>query len=104
MKNLIIAALVAVIAIGGSVSVFAASQTVETTAAVEVTVWKHVASESIYLSTRPADGAWTTHNTAIDLSTLHPQFPSWYQGSAVTVSVPVSVTVEVPDPPPAATA
>ena len=75
------------------------SQTVETTADVEVTVWKHVESERIYLSTRPADGQWTTHNTAIDLSTLHPQFPSWYQGSAVTATIPVTVTVDAPDAP-----
>ena len=90
MKNLLIVALVGMIAIVGGLA-YAGS--VDTTVDVEVTVWKHVDSGRIYLSTRPADGVWTTHNTPIDLSNLHPQYPSWYQGSAVTVPV------EVPDQP-----
>ncbi len=96
MKNCIIAVLVAVIAIGGSVSVFAATQTVETTASVEVRVWQAVSNGSLYLSTRPAEGTWTTHNTALDMSELHPA-GNFYQSSVVTVDVPVTVEVEVPD-------
>ena len=92
MKNLIIAALVAALAIVGGLA-YAGS--VDTTADVDVTVWKHADTGGIYLSTRPAGGSWTTHNTPVDLSNLHSQYPSWYQGSAITVSVPV--TVDVPD-------
>ncbi len=94
MKNLIIALLVAALAVVGGLA-YAGS--VDTTADVDVTVWKHADSGGIYLSTRPAGGSWTTHNTPVDLSNLHPQYPSWYQGSAITVSVPV--TVDVPDSP-----
>ena len=96
MKTAIIIALVAALAlVGGWVS----AGTVSTTADVEVAVWKHADSGRIYLSTRPAGGHWTTHETPIDLSQRHPQYPAWYQGSAVTVSV--AVTVEVSDAPPA---
>ena len=99
MKNFIIAALVAVITIGGSVSVFAATQTVETTASVEVRVWQGVSDGSLYLSTRPEGGSWTTHNTALDMSEISSS-RRFRQSSFVTVAVPVSVTVpDSPTPP-----
>ena len=74
---------------------WAVTRTVETTAAVDVTVWKHATTDAIYLSTRPADGTWTTHNTPVDLSTLH-SGGNFYQGSAIRVDVPVTVEVEEP--------
>ena len=49
--------------LGGAVLATAGSQTVETTADVEVRVWQSVHNDALYLSTRPADGTWTTHNT-----------------------------------------
>ncbi len=80
--------------IGGAIY----AERVTTTAAVEVTVWKHATTGNIYLSTRPADGTWTTHNTAVDFSTLHSS-GQFYQGSAVTVQVPVTLDLpDVPDP------
>ncbi len=102
MKNLIIAALVAVIATGGSISLYAATRTVETTADVEVRVWQSVSDGSLYLSTRPEDGSWTTHRNSLDMSELSPS-GNFRQSSFVTVVVPLSVTVEVPDPPPVGT-
>lgn len=90
----VIAALLGVI--GG-----VAAATVRTTATVEVTVWKHIQTERIYLSTRPAGGEWTTHNRHIKLDpTEQATDGTWIQGSAVTVDVPI--TVATPDlvPPP----
>ena len=56
--------------LGGAVLATAGSQTVETTAAVEVRVWQSVHTDALYLSTRPAEGPWTTHNTPLDMSAL----------------------------------
>ena len=94
MKNWIIAALVAVIAIGGALGAFAATQ--QTDANVDVTVWQRVSDGSLYLSTRPEGGTWTTHQTALDMS-QRSRSGNFRQGSAITVSVPV--TVETPDAP-----
>ena len=91
MKNLIIAALVAALAVVGGLA-YAGS--VNTTADVDVTAWKGVSSGDIYLSTRPAGGSWTTHNTPLDLTALSSS-GRFYQGSAITVTVPVAV--DVPD-------
>ena len=96
MKNIIITALVAIIAIGGALGAFAATRTVETTANVEVTVWQRVSDGALYLSTRPEDGSWTTHQTALDMSAMS-RSGNYRQGSAITVGVPVSITVDVPD-------
>lgn len=91
MHRAIIAALVAVIA-AGLTGAYAATRTIDTTAAVDVTVWQHTETDAIYLSTRPADGTWTTHNTPVTL-TPRPDSP-WLQGSAIRVDVPVTVEVE----------
>lgn len=96
MKNLIIATLLAVIAVGGALAVFAQSQTVETTANVEVTVWQRVSDGALYLSTRPEGGSWTTHQEALDMSQFS-RTRRFRQGSAITVAVPVSVEVDIPD-------
>lgn len=95
MARIWIALLLAAIALAATVTVFAQSRTVETTAAVDVTVWKHAQTEQIYLSTRPADGRWTTHNTPVDLTTLSAS-GNFYQGSAIRVDVPVTVEVDAP--------
>ncbi len=88
-KNLIIAALVLVIAAGSAVA-YAQSRTVETTADVEVRVWQGVNDGALYLSTRPAEGTWTTHNTPLDMSERSPS-GRFRQSNFVTVSVPVEV-------------
>lgn len=86
MKNLVIAALIVAVTVGGVVSVFAQSQT---TANVEVTVWQRVSDGSLYLSTRPEGGRWSTSD-AIDMSALS-RSGRFRQGSAITVAVPVEV-------------
>lgn len=96
MKNIIIASLIALLAVGGTLGAFAATRTVDTTAKVEVTVWESVRTGNLYLSTAPEGGEYTTHDTPIDMSQLSAS-GRFRQGSAITVEVPVSVEVEVPD-------
>lgn len=98
MRNIAIAALVATVAVGGALGAFATSRTVETTANVEVTVWQRVSDGSLYLSTRPEGGSWTTHPTALDMSQLSLS-GRFRQGRALTVAVPVSVVVEASETP-----
>ena len=96
MKNWVIVALVAVIAIGGTIAAFAAVH--ETTANVEVRVWQRVSDGELYLSTRPEGGTWTTHDAEpLDMSELS-RSRNFRQSSFVTVEVPV--VVELPDPEP----
>ena len=65
---------------------------------IDVTVWKSVRTEAIFVSTRPEGERWTTHNTPIDLSNLSSS-GRFYQGLPVTVSVDVgggeSVNIDV---------
>ncbi len=96
MKNWIIAVLVAVIAIGGALGAFAASQTVETTETVEVRFWQGVNDNSVlWYKARPEGGDWTPITRLrmpdFDLS------GNYHQGD-IAIDVPISVTVEVPDP------
>ncbi len=88
MKNWIVAALLAVVASGGALGATASAQ--ETTANVEVTVWQRISDGSLYLSTRPEGGRWTTHNTALDMRATS-RSGNLRQGSAITVGVPVTV-------------
>lgn len=69
MRNVFIGTLVAIIAGGGALGVYASSRTVETEATVEVAVWQRIADDTLYLSTRPEGGRWETHRDALDLST-----------------------------------
>ncbi len=55
---------------------------------VDVTVWQHITSGDIYLSTRPQGQDWMTHNTPLDMSQTH-EGGQFYQGSAITVEIPV---------------
>ncbi len=102
MKNWIIAALVAVIAIGGSLGAFAATQTVETTETVEVRFWQGVNDNSVlWYKARPEGGDWTP------ITRLRmPDFDrsgNYHQGD-IAIDVPITVSIEVPDPPPVETA
>lgn len=103
MKNLVIAALVAAIAIGSAIGAFATTRTVETTANVEVTVWQRVSDGALFLSTRPEGGRWDTHRQPLDMSAFS-RSGNFRQGSAITVAVPVSVEVDVPEATPTSTA
>lgn len=109
MKNLVVAALVASIAVGSGLGAFAASRTVTTTVKMEVTVWQRLSDGTLYLSTRPEGGRWTTHQAPLDMSALS-RSGRFRQGSAIAVGVPVTIEVEVPGeegsttlPPPEAT-
>ena len=102
LKNLVIAILIAVIGIGSAVAAIAATRTVETTASVEVRVWRNVADPGrLHLSTRPAGGSWTTHEDRLDMSEFS-RSGSWHQSNFVTVDVPISFEVEEAEPEPAA--
>ncbi len=96
MKTAIIAALIGAIAIGGALGAFAATRTIETTANVEVRVWKRISDGELFLSTRPPEGDWTTHNAPLNMSELS-RSGRFQLSSIVTAAVPVSVEVEVPD-------
>ena len=93
MKNGIIVALIAAIAIGSALGAFAATRTVQTEVAVEVKVWESARTGNLYLSTRPDGGEWTTHNTPLDMVLTG----NFYESSSVLVTVPVEIEVEVPD-------
>ena len=62
--------------------------TLPETVTVDVTVWEHVTTGTLYLSTRPQGQDWTTHTTPLDMSQLH-EGRQFYQGSAITVEIPV---------------
>lgn len=99
MKNLVIAILVAVIAIGGALGAFAATRTVETTETVEVRFWQSVSNKDVlWYKARPAGGEWTP------ITRLRmPDFDrsgNYHQGD-ISIDVPITVTVEVADPEPA---
>ena len=57
-----------------------------TTVNIDVTVWRSVRTDSIFVSTRPQGAGWTTHNTPVDLSQLS-STGRFYQGSPVSVEV-----------------
>ncbi len=110
MKSAIIAALIGALAIGGALGAFAATRTVETTANVEVRVWQRISDGALFLSTRPPEGDWNTTEAPLNMGELS-RTGRFQQSSIITVAVPVTVEVEVPDavqaeptraPPPAA--
>ena len=95
MKNWIIAVLVGVIAIGGALGAFAATQTVETTETVEVRFWQGVNDNSVlWYKARPEGGDWTPI-TRLRMPDLD-RSENYHQGD-IAIDVPVTVTVEVPD-------
>ena len=97
VKNAVIAALIAAIAIGGALGAFAATRTVETTANVEVAVWRRISDGGLFLSTRPEGGNWST-SSALQMTT-EGNTGRYERSSLVAVVVPVEVQVEVSDPP-----
>ena len=96
MKGAIIAALIGVIAIGGALGAFAATRTVETTANVEVRVWRRISDGELYISTRPAasDAEGWVFSEALDMSELN-ESGRFRLSTLLTVEVPVSVELEV---------
>lgn len=97
MTRPIIAALIAAIAIGGALGAFAATRTVDTTASVDVRVWRRISDGELFISTRPHDAEeWNTLDEPLDMTGLS-RSGHFQLSNAVTVDVPVSVEVEVPD-------
>lgn len=83
------------LAIAGLASLLAvtlvAAQSIST-GTVEVRVWRNVADpERLHLSTRPAGGAWTTHETPLDMSELSPT-RRWHQSSIISVDVDIHLS------------
>ena len=99
MKNTIIAGLIAVIAIGGALSAFAASRTVETTVPLQMQFWVDVGSSSAFVSTLQEGEEWITHDFRVPLKQF-PGVPTLLISERVQLSVPVKVVVEVEDAPP----
>ena len=96
--RVLVAGLACVALLGGAFSVFAANATVETTARVDVLVWRSVANpDQLYLSTRPGDGSWTTHSAPLDMSAVSAS-GRWHQSNIVTVDVPVTVETGTEEP------
>ena len=93
MKIAIIAGLAPLLAIGGALSAHAASRTVETHASLEVRVWQSLSSQSLYLSTRPPGGEWTTHDSRMAVGGVS-ESEHFRLSSAATISVPVVVEVD----------
>ena len=96
MKSGIIGALIGVIAIGGALGAFAANRTVETTADMELAVWRRVSDGAVFVSAR-AEGSgaegWVS-SEELDMSGLNAS-GRFYLSNVVTVSVPVEV--ELPE-------
>ena len=94
MKNWIIAALVAVIAIGGALGAFAATRTVDRV--IEVRVWESVDDPSEnHLSIRTRGGDWSTVGTLEVPMGDDPEDGGGYRFGDLTVVLPVSV--DAPD-------
>ncbi len=98
MKNVVLAGLVAVIAVGGAFGAFAADRTVETTVELRVEFWVDTRSSSAFVSTlHEGEGEWITHDFRVPL-TEFPGVPTLLVSEPVTISVPVVVNVPEPEP------
>ena len=86
IKNIIIGLLAVALALSVALGVLA---TQEQTVSVDVTVWQNKSSGSLYVSTRPEGGSWTTHPGALDMSGESRSGRYW-QSDARTVEVVVS--------------
>jgi len=70
----------------------------DSTANVEVTVWRRVANPAqLYVSTRPEGGSWRTLNTSLDMS-RRSDSGRFHQSNAVLVEVPFPETAPVGPP------
>ena len=95
MKSAVIASLVAIIALGGVLTAFAATRTVETSATLEMEFWVSLASRSVFVSTRQEGYEWITHDFLVPLNE-YPGVKTLLVSDLV--SVPVTLEVEVEDP------
>ena len=96
MKSAAVVGLLAILAAAGALSAFAATRTVETSVDVEVEFWVSLSSRSAFVSTRQLGPGheWITHDFRVELE-QYPGIPTLLVGDPVTISVPVSVEVDV---------
>ena len=98
MKNLVITGLVAIIAVGGAFSGFAATRTVEKSVEVELQFWVSLSSSTAFVSTRQEAGEWITHDFRVELKEV-PGSKTLLFSEPVRLSLPVTVEVEVEEEP-----
>ena len=94
MKSAAVASLLAVLAVGGVLSAFAATRTVETSVDLELELWVDLQTSSAFVSTRQQGGEWITHDYRVALSTS-PAVATLLVSDPVSLSVPVTVEVDV---------
>ena len=94
MKTVAIAGLLAVLAIGGAFSAFAATRTIETSVDLELELWVDLQTSSAFVSTRQQGHEWITHDVRATLS-QSPAVATLLVSDPVSLSVPVTVEVEV---------
>ena len=99
MQHRIIAVLALVVALAAGTHAATAQEepSPPTTATVEVTVWRSLATQAnLYLSTRPEGGRWRTLNTPLDMS-MRSASGRFHQSNAVRVAVPLpDLVVDTP--------
>ena len=83
-----VVALIMVIVALGSVAV-AAARPETPTIALTIRVWQRIEDGSLYLSTRPEGGRWTTHEQPLDMRGLSPS-RRFRQSAFVDIAVPLS--------------
>ncbi|MXW26077.1 MAG: hypothetical protein F4Z77_07305, partial [Dehalococcoidia bacterium] len=93
MKTAVIAALMALIAVGGAFTAFAVDRTVETTVELEVEFWVDLETSSAFVSTRQEGEQWVTHDFRVPLKEF-PGLSTLLHSDPVTIAVPVSIEVE----------
>ena len=94
MKTAAVAGLLAVLAIGGALSAFAATRTVETSVDLELELWVDLQTSSAFVSTRQAGQEWVTHDVRVALN-ASPVTETLLVSDTVSLAVPVTVEVEV---------
>lgn len=97
MKTAAVVGLLAILAAAGAFSAFAATRTVETSVEVELEFWVSTRASSAFVSTRhqgPRGHEWITHDFRVELKQW-PGIPTLLVSEPVTISVPVTVEVEV---------
>lgn len=98
MKNIVIAGMVAMIAVGGAFSAFATDRAIETTVTLHLQYWVDTESKSAFVSTRQEGEEWITHDIRVSLEP-NPRLPTLLVSEQVAIEVPIKLSVEVEEPP-----
>ncbi|MXY87655.1 MAG: hypothetical protein F4Y92_02170 [Dehalococcoidia bacterium] len=97
MTRVLLSGLVALIAVGGAFSAFAANRAAETTVELEMEFWVSLSSSSAFVSTRQEGEEWVTHDFTVPLEAF-PGAPTLLVSEPVTLSVPITVAVPAEEP------